>query len=111
MKRIHSLWKELDDYTPASHASPEKAEELISLYELEGLKTRIHEAYYRAAVEWSGAGDSTKAVRYAMLSILRGQLMAGSDRPFVANMRELVKDPEKHWTWKFRLREEAKDEL
>lgn len=109
--QIHSLWKELDDYTSASTATPTKAEDLVSLYETEGLKTRIHEAYYRAAIEYNGVGDSNKAARYAMLSILRGQMMAGFDRPFVEKMKELIKDPEKHWSWKFRPSEDVKDEL
>lgn len=111
MERIHSLWKQLDDYTTASTATPEKAEELVSLYEEEGLKTRIHEAYYRAAIEYNGVGASAKAARFAMLSILRGQMMAGFDRPFVEKMKELVKDPEKHWSWKFRPQEHVMDEL
>ncbi|KAJ4420308.1 SET domain-containing protein 5 [Gnomoniopsis sp. IMI 355080] len=111
MERIHSLWKELDDYTAASTATPAKAEELVSLYEEEGLKTRIHEAYYRAAIEYNAVGASAKASRFAMLSILRGQMMAGFDRPFVEKMKELVKDPEKHWSWKFRPQEHVIDEL
>lgn len=111
MERIQSLWKELDDYTSTSTAIPEKAEELVSLYEAEGLKTRIHEAYYRAAIEYNGVGAPDKAARYAMLSILRGQMMAGFDRPFVGKMKELVKGPEQHWSWKFRPQMEVKDEL
>lgn len=112
VRQIHSLWKELDDYGPASAATPEKAEELLGLYEVEGLETRIHEAYYRAAIEWNGVGDSNNAVKYAMLSILRGQVMKGPERPFLSSMRELIKNPEDHWTWKFRHRQEApKDEL
>lgn len=111
IKRIHELWKELDDYSSASSASTDKAEELVSLYEVEGLKTRIHEAYYRAAIEYNGVGDANQAVRFAMRSMLRGQMMAGVNRPFVEKMRELVKDPKKHWTWKFRIQEDEKDEL
>lgn len=88
------------------------AEELVRLYEAEGLTTRIHEAYYRAAVEYSGVGDANAAVRCAMLSILRGKMMAGPDRPFLTGMRELIQDPKKHWTWNFRRRDwEVKDEL
>lgn len=110
VERIQSLWKDLDDYTPFSTATPEKAEELVSLYEEEGLKTRIHEAYYRAAIEYNGVGESAKAGRYAMLSILRGQMMAGFDRPFIGKMKELLKAPEKHWTWKFRPQKEQQQE-
>lgn len=104
--QIHGLWQTLDDYGDAADgATPEEAEALVALYEAEGLETRVHEAHYRAAVEWNGVGDARNAVRYAMLSILRGQIMKGPERPFLSSMRELVKNPEEHWTWKFRLRE------
>ncbi|TPX10069.1 uncharacterized protein E0L32_001266 [Thyridium curvatum] len=60
---IHQLWKELDDYSPESTASPDKAELLIQLVELEGAMGRMHEAYYRAALEWNGVGEAVKAIR------------------------------------------------
>lgn len=103
IRRIHHLWRELDDYTGISNATPEKAEELLSLYEVEGLRTRIHEAYYRAAIEWNGVGNSSKAVEHGELSISRGRLMTGLEKPYIKNMRDLVNNPEEHWTWKFRL--------
>lgn len=56
-------------------------------------------------------GESNKAARFAMLSMLRGQMMAGFDRPFVEKMRELAKDPEKHWTWRFRIRRDEDEKI
>lgn len=99
----------LDDYTAeaGSRATPEMAEQLLRLYELEGLYTRLHEAYYRAAIEWNGVGDTTMAVKYATLSISRGQIMAGPDRPFIVNMRKLMEDPKGHWTWGFRQQKDG----
>lgn len=115
MRRINDLWKILDDYSPSPRdaATPEDAEELLRLYEAEQLKTRVHEAYYRAALEYNGAGDAKNAVRYAMLSIIRGQVMKGPERPFLTSMRELAKSPEAHWSWEFRHPEQeiVKDEL
>lgn len=64
------------------------------------------EAYYRAAVERSGAGDAAGARAMAESSVAAGRVMEESERirPFLANMRALAADPEAHWTWRFRLR-------
>ncbi len=64
---------------------------------------RVYEAYYRAAIEWNGVGQGIEATKYARLCLDRGLAFRGPDRPFVDAMRELVNDPEKHWSWKFRL--------
>ncbi|KAK0648101.1 hypothetical protein B0T16DRAFT_325814 [Cercophora newfieldiana] len=105
---ILSLRRELDDYSTS--ASPQKAELLITLYELEGLQVRIYEAYYRAALEWNGVGDSGRAVRYARMCLDKGLLLRGPNRPFVDNMKELVADPTGHWSWRFRLKNAEKEE-
>lgn len=103
-----SLRRELDDYSTS--ASPQKAELLITLYELEGLQVRIYEAYYRAALEWNGVGDSGRAVKYARMCLEKGLLLRGPNRPFIDNMKELVADPTGHWSWRFRLKSSEKDE-
>ncbi|KAK3320249.1 hypothetical protein B0T19DRAFT_434152 [Cercophora scortea] len=105
--QIRSLLRSLDDYTtkdpnPATHG-PQKAETLITLYELEGLQVRIYEAYYRAALEWNGVGDAERAVRYARLCLASGLVLRGPDRPFVRSMRALVEDARAHWSWRFRV--------
>lgn len=101
-RSILALRRELDDYSTS--ATPQKAELLITLYELEGLEVRIYEAYYRAALEWNGVGDSGRAIRYARRCLDKGLLLRGPDRPFVDSMRELVDDPTGHWSWRFRLK-------
>ncbi|KAH8783069.1 hypothetical protein F5883DRAFT_482789 [Diaporthe sp. PMI_573] len=101
--QIHALWSDLDDYSPASRGSTDKAEQLLELYKLEGLDTRMHEAYYRASVEWNGVGNSAAAVEAARMCLDRGEQMRGPQAPFVKNMRELIQDPQKHWSWRFRL--------
>lgn len=100
---MKQLRRELDDYA-SSAPTPETAELLVTLYELEGLQVRVYEAYYRAALEWNGAGDSARAVRYARLCLDRGLLLRGEDRPFVESMRAMVKDPRGHWSWRFRVK-------
>ncbi len=103
--QMRELSRELDDYSSA--ATPEQAELLVTLYELEGLQVRIYEAYYRAALERNGVGDAFRAVRYARLCLDKGLMLRGEDRPFVKSLREMVRDPRGHWSWRFRV--ERKD--
>lgn len=107
ISQIRALWADLDDYSPSagSAATPDKAERLIDLYRAEGLVTRMVEAYYRAAVEWNGVGDSARARQFAERSIREGEVMESGIRPFMNNMRELARNPEGHWTWRFRVRD------
>lgn len=103
IQQIHHLWKQLDDHSSTSLKLADKAELLVTLYELEGVATRMHEAYYRASLEWNGVGEPVKAVRYARLCLSKGLVLKGPDRPFVKEMQALVSDPGKHWSWRFRL--------
>ncbi|XXH00129.1 hypothetical protein Hte_006471 [Hypoxylon texense] len=103
--QIHKLWRELDDHSAASEATPEKAELLVSLYEREGIWGRINEAYYRAAIEYIGVGDIANAKKYAKLCVDHGQLFIGPDRPFIKNMQDLISEPTKHPKWKFRSKD------
>ncbi|KAK1763503.1 hypothetical protein QBC33DRAFT_459372 [Phialemonium atrogriseum] len=101
--QIHRLRAELDDYSDSSTATPAKAELLVLLFELEGAAGRMHEALYRAAIEWSGVGDAARAVKYARLCLDRGLRFRGQGRPFEESMRRLLEDPEVHWSWRSRL--------
>ncbi|KAK3314188.1 hypothetical protein B0H66DRAFT_483401 [Apodospora peruviana] len=101
VSQINQLRRELDDYSAS--ATPEKAELLVALYELEGAHVRLYEAHYRAALEWNGVGDAAKASRYARMCLANGLVLRGPDRPFVESMRALVADPTGHWSWRFRV--------
>ncbi|KAK5654278.1 hypothetical protein OQA88_7454 [Cercophora sp. LCS_1] len=101
--QLAQLRRELADTSVS--ATPEKAELFVTLFELEGLHVRIYEAYYRAAIEWNGVGDSGRAIKYARLCLDRGLLLRGERRPFVDSMRELVGNAEGHWSWRFRLKQ------
>ncbi|OTA94576.1 hypothetical protein M434DRAFT_10527 [Hypoxylon sp. CO27-5] len=105
VKKIHALWKELDDHSSESKASPEMAELLVSLYEEEGILGRINEAYYRAAIEYIGVGDIANATKYASLCVDHGLRFIGPDRPFIKSMQDLIANPTGHSKWKFRLKE------
>ncbi|KAI1360291.1 hypothetical protein F5Y08DRAFT_52590 [Xylaria arbuscula] len=102
---VHRLWKQLDDYSALSRATPEMAERLISLYYQEGLESRIQEAHYRAAVEWIGHGEVEMASQHAKLCIEYGTLFKGPGRPFIEKMRQLLDSPTHHPHWKFRLKQ------
>ncbi|KAI0884311.1 SET domain-containing protein [Annulohypoxylon maeteangense] len=104
VEQIIVLRKELDDHSATSKASPEKAELLVSLYEEEGILTRVNEAYYRAAIEYIGVGDIENAEKYARLCIDHGRKFIGSDRPLVEDMQELIANPTGYSKWKFRLK-------
>ncbi|KKY33985.1 putative ankyrin repeat protein [Diaporthe ampelina] len=103
IEQVLVLQKDLDNYSAASAANAEKAERLVELFEAEGLVTRMVEAYYRAAVEYNGVGSAGEAIRFAKLCIEEGEVLESSIRPFMDNMRELIRDPSAHWTWRFRL--------
>ncbi|KAK4209093.1 SET domain-containing protein 5 [Rhypophila decipiens] len=116
VKQINALRRELDNYNPTSSSSgasgnkvvvgsgtPAKALLMITLYELEGAQVRIYEAYYRAALEYNGVGDATNAMIYARLCLAKGLVARGPDRPFITSMKELIEDPVRHWSWRFRL--------
>ena len=102
--QIKNLITDLDDYSETGKGTPDKAELLISLMEPEGQVIRMYEAYYRAALEWNGVGERTKAMRYSRLCLSRGLVLRGPSRPFVSTMRILLDHPEKHWSWRFRLK-------
>jgi hypothetical protein len=107
ISQILHLWTELDDYSATSSATPEKAELLILLYELEGMGGRLQEAYYRAAIEHNGIGQATQAMKYARLCLDRGLAFKGPGIPpgivFIESMKDLLRDPMTHKSWKSRL--------
>ncbi|KAK5631124.1 hypothetical protein RRF57_006839 [Xylaria bambusicola] len=104
---IHRLWKQLDNYSASSSATPAMAERLIALYRQEGLESRIQEAYYRAAVEWIGLGEAEKAAQHATLCIEYGTLFLGPGRPFIEKMKQLLDGPTDHPQWMFRSNRHA----
>ncbi|KAK0668359.1 hypothetical protein QBC41DRAFT_393768 [Cercophora samala] len=101
--QLINIRNELDEYRRRLPDGPAMAELLITLYELEGLEARVHEAYYRAAVEFNGVRDRWKAIKFGRLCLERGLLLKDETRSFVMQMRSLVEDPEGHWSWGFRL--------
>ncbi|KAK4171742.1 hypothetical protein QBC36DRAFT_350120 [Triangularia setosa] len=101
--QLLGIRNKLDQYDISLRDGQAMAELLIALYEIEGLEARIHEAYYRAAIEFNGVENRWKATKFARLCLDRGLLLKDETRPFVVQMRSLVEHPEGHWSWGFRL--------
>jgi hypothetical protein len=80
------------------------ADLLLQLYELEGMLGPKSEAYVLAAVEYNSAQKKWDAVRFANLAIEAGLLYGGPKDGDVLSMMELVKAPERHWSWDYRAR-------
>ncbi|CAK7203582.1 hypothetical protein SEUCBS139899_006319 [Sporothrix eucalyptigena] len=113
VRSIKSLLGSLDDYTTkegSSGVGPAAGELLVLLFELEGLQGRIHEADYRLALEWNGAGDAMRATQAARRCLDRGLLVRGADQAFLTSMRSLVADPTSHWSWQFRMKKEGEEQ-
>ena len=115
MERIQTIEKALSDWSSSSQAkkavidSKEKtwglraAQELIALYEEEGLHAMLGRAYGYVALEYSGIKEENGVQKYTVLAVQYLSLMQGEDGADVINMRGLQNDMEKHWSWGRRL--------
>lgn len=102
IRQIKRIRRQLENYEPGSSATPEMADLFVSLYEQERLSGSIYEAYTFAAIEWNGAGEPWKAVRYARLAIEAGLASAGPKDRDVNEMIRLADNPWAHWSWMLR---------
>lgn len=102
IKQIKRIRRQLENYEAGSSATPEMADLFVSLYEQERLSGSIYEAYTFAAIEWNGAGEPWKAVRYARLAIEYGLASAGPKDKDVIEMIRLADNPWAHWSWMLR---------
>ena len=102
IKQITALIKHLSNRNASSRATPQMAELLISLYEQERILAPIAEAYTFAAREYNGVGDGYLAMKYASLAVEAGILYGGEKTNDVVDMKNLLEEPSKHWSWKFR---------
>ncbi|KAK0722948.1 hypothetical protein B0T26DRAFT_640527 [Lasiosphaeria miniovina] len=102
--QIKELYPDLRSFQSSSRASPQMAELLISLAEQETLGGTMYEAYTFAALEYNGIGDAWTATKYARLAIEWGLTTVGEKDGDVNDMKELVVDPWKHWSWMLRTR-------
>ncbi len=102
IRQINELRNEFHDYSTESRATPQMAELLVTLFELENLDSMLYEAYTYAAIEWNGVGEPWTASRYARLAVDNGLSSVGFKDPDVVEMQHLAADPWSHWSWMLR---------
>lgn len=83
--------------------TPEMAELLISLYEQERLYASVAEAYRLAALSYSAVGNEWVAVKWAMKAVETGLIHDGPRGGEVLDMKRLLHDPRKHWSWEVNI--------
>ena len=93
-----------EDPAPGEVPTPDMAELLLSLYQLERLNGYIYRGYYHAAIEHNGVGRTWKAVQHARKGVECGLIAAGTRDWRVREMQKLLKDPTKHWSWAYRMK-------
>ena len=104
LDQIAQLRKEVEDYTRTDASSPQQAELLIELFELEDIRVKIHQAYFHAAVQWNSMGDNMTAIKYARRVIDHGMISVGPEQWIVKDMQQLARSPLEHWSWGARER-------
>lgn len=105
ISQILDLQGQFTDYTAASHATPEMAEALVSLYEQERLYSRLYEAYTYAAVEFNAVGRVWEAIKYARLAIRHGFVAAGPKNDDHYELAALAENPTTHWSYMMRRKD------
>ncbi|KAJ4376394.1 hypothetical protein N0V83_001677 [Neocucurbitaria cava] len=103
LHQIAALLDMLNDWTPASSATPEAVELLVTLYEQERLHANLATAYKHAAEVYSSFGRKFEAIRYARLSTELSMLDKGFADEDVREMRNMSKNPEMSWSWNKRV--------
>ncbi|CZR54914.1 uncharacterized protein PAC_04799 [Phialocephala subalpina] len=79
--------------------TPEMAELLVGLYEQERLYASVADAYRIAALAYAAKGMEWKAVMWAMRAVEAGLIHDGPRGDGVLDMKRLLSDPRKHWSW------------
>ncbi|CAI6331818.1 unnamed protein product [Periconia digitata] len=103
VEQMSQLAALLDDWTPASRATPEMGEALLSLYQQERLHASMGVAYKHAAEVYSSFADRDMAIKYARLAVEYSALDKGFRDSDVKAMQSMAKDPTMSWSWKKRV--------
>jgi hypothetical protein len=112
VRLIHDTEDLLDDWSsPESRrnkgVSPQMAEFVVSLYELERLYSAVAEGYYRAALAWNSVGNEFKARMWAERCAFTARINTGPMGVEATEMQQLARDPRKHWSWRWMYLEVA----
>ncbi|PQE08320.1 SET domain-containing protein [Rutstroemia sp. NJR-2017a BVV2] len=105
IQKINSLLQELSSFRPPYPISIQhhiaKAQQLISLYELERLETHIGDGYREAAYAYASAGKEWEARRYAELGVQAGVVAEGWGERWVRGLEGMRtgEGVRGHWSW------------
>lgn len=103
LEEMRALQLKLSEWhDPNSNATPEVAEQLIALYEQEGLEGFMEDGFGFAALANNAVGNATKARHYAKLALQATVLKDGRRAHNLPVWSEFLADPKKHWSWRRR---------
>lgn len=101
--RIEELQAQLNDWSAASRASPEMAEELVGLYVGEGLEGFLDVPYGFAALACNAVGSVEEAGRWARKAKRAVLLKDGRSADALRIWDSLLANAEAHWSYRRRL--------
>lgn len=94
---------QLNDWSDTRTAAPQLAEQLIEMYRNEGLEGFLDVPYGFAALAYNSVGDVENARKFAELAKDVVLVKDGVWTPNLDMWDELVRAPERHWSYKRRL--------
>ena len=103
IKQSSSIIDKLNDWSPASEATPEMARLLVDLYQQERLDASLGIPYKHAAETYASFGDKWQAVKFARLAVEFLTLDKGWRDGDVAEMEKMASEPEMTWSWRKRV--------
>lgn len=102
IRRIQELQEFLSDWSSESIGSPRLAEELLALYEEEGVHAARGTGHMFAALAYSGDADMAAAHKHARLAIDAVMMVFGEKEANYLEMEALLEDARHHWSWNIR---------
>ncbi|KAK4224447.1 SET domain-containing protein 5 [Podospora fimiseda] len=102
LEEIKSIEGKLGDVSSRG-VTKKMMERLMKLYKEERLEGNLGGAYTLLAMNYNMLGDAKNAVKYAKLGVEAVELESGKGQPDMEVMRELIRDPRGHFSWKGRI--------
>ncbi|RFU26743.1 hypothetical protein B7463_g9598, partial [Scytalidium lignicola] len=103
IRAIVEAQEDLLDWSRRSQGSAIQAEELILLYEKEGIHAASGTAHMLAALAYNAEGRTTLAKWHAKIAVKDGVVYSGSDDVNATDMKTLIGNPESHWSYMARI--------
>ncbi|KAE8442053.1 hypothetical protein EG329_003910 [Mollisiaceae sp. DMI_Dod_QoI] len=111
IKKISDLQTHLSDWTSNSIATPAMAEQLLELYDQEGVHAAKGLGHMLAALTYNAAGDVSQAKKHARLAIEAGVVTDGSRETDENDMEALTANPKGHWSYLVRKIQELEGKM